>query len=138
MDNVHFTSIDVKDLQKMRQFINKKGRPTENLNNRIWQKIFYELNNVTIPYIDGEKKRMSLRTARTELDEWGEYEMDKTTDYHRYCMFINQTLREIRSNKVAYCYFYYQIGQLLKFHKNLHTKFNERGRYWEVWLDENG
>ena len=137
MEQMHVSTFDVKDLRKMRKFINKKGRPTLELNNRIWQRIFFQLKTTTIPYINGEKKHMSSRTSRAVLDEWGDYEIDKTTDYNRYCNFINQSLQEIRSGNTCYCYFYYQIGQLLKFHKdNLRTKFNELGKYWEVWLEK--
>ena len=137
MEKMHIGTFDIKDLREMRCFITKKGRPTDELKNRIWQRIFYQLKNSTTPIVNGEKKYLSIRSFRAVLDEWGEYEIDRTTDYKRYCLFINETLREIRNGKVCYCYFFYQIGQLLKFHKkDLQTKFNEQGHYWEVWLEK--
>lgn len=135
MNDYHLSLLNIKDLQDMRLFITKKGRPTKALTNSIWQRIFYQLKIGTIPYIDGEKKHMSAITSRAVLDEWGDFPIDQTTDYKRYCMFINQALREIRQGKVTYCYYYYQIAQLLKFHQTkLRSRYNELGHYWEVWL----
>ena len=130
------STLSIKNIKKMRQFINKRGRPTTELTDRIWQKIFYQLKENNIPYIDGEKKYMKANyTLKASINEFGEFEIDITSDYKRYCLFINQTLREIRNKNKGYCYYYYQICQLLKYHANLKSRYNAFDRYWEVWID---
>lgn len=134
LDLCHFT---VEDLGDMRLFITKKGRPTSDMTDIIWQKIFNQLQQKTVPYIDGKTARMKIDHSRTCVtNEWGEFEADQTTDWKRYCAFINTVLRDIRRGTIAYCFYYYQISQLLKFHKyDLRTKYDERDKQWEVWLD---
>ena len=130
--NVNETNLSI---EEFRQYITKKGRPTLLLRNRTWQQIFRELQKAIVPYKDGHKKKMNFSAAKIILASTN-YADDGTTDYARYCMFINQTLSDIRKGNSAFCYYYYQIVQLLYFHKNLRTEYNEVGHFWEVWLEE--
>ena len=135
LDVSHFT---VEDLENMRLFITKKGRPTSDMTDAMWQKIFKQLRNKTVPYLNGSTSRMKIEYSRSSItNEWGEFEADQTTDWNRYCAFINTVLRDIRRGTSAYCYYYYQISQLLKFHKDdLETRYDERDKQWEVWLND--
>ena len=56
------------------------------------------------------------------------------TNWQSYCSYINDVLRNIRKGQVDYCYYIYQILDLLKFHySDLKTKYCDG--YWEVWLE---
>ena len=49
------------------------------------------------------------------------------TQYQCYCDFINDVLNSIRRGKPDYCYYIYQIAELLKY---------EHDRLQAVWLEE--
>ena len=56
------------------------------------------------------------------------------TNWQQYCSYINDILSIIRSGQVDYCYYIYQILDLLKFHyDDLKTRYCDG--YWEVWLE---
>lgn len=136
MPRIEDSQYPVEDLKDLRLFITEKGRPTSDMTEKIWQRIFVHLKANTIPIVNGSNKRMKVNIQRAIINEWGEYNEDNTTDWKRYCDFINDVLREIRTGKTAHCFFYYQISQLLKFHKeDLKTSYNKQERFWEVWID---
>lgn len=136
MPRIEISQFSVEDLGKMRLFITKKGRPTSDMTDSIWQEIFERIKENTVPFINGEKKRMDNRISKATVNEWGEYEVDQTSDWTRYCNFINDVLRDIRTGNKSVCFFYYQISQLLKFHKDdLRTRYDVLNQQWEVWLD---
>jgi hypothetical protein len=136
MPRIEDSQYPVEDLKDLRLFINEKGRPTSDMTEKIWQRIFALRKEQTIPLINGSKRRMKVIIDRAIVNEWGEYCEDTTTDWKRYCNFINDVLREIRMGKVANCFYYYQIMELLRFHKDdLETQYNKEEKYWEVWLN---
>lgn len=114
--------------------ISKDGRPSDNMTDKLWQHIFKQMKKYSIPFVNGEKKRMKYPYIRALKDEHGHILSDETTQYQRYCCFINDALRDIRIGKIAYCYYLHQIRVLLRFHPNLNARFNDY--YWEVFLDE--
>lgn len=60
---------------------------------------------------------------------------DGDTQYKTYCKFINGILSSIRSGGKDYCYFIYQIAELLRFEKNgLMAKWLPEDKCFEVWL----
>lgn len=136
MPRIEDSQYPVEDLNDLRLFINEKGRPTSDMTEKVWQLIFAMRKERTIPYIDGKIRRMVFKQNRNALNEFGEYNEDTTTDWKRYCDFINEVLRDIRIGKVAICFYYYQIVDLLRFHKDdLMSRYNKEDTYWEVWLD---
>lgn len=59
------------------------------------------------------------------------------TQDKRYVDYINSVLKEIKSGETDYCYYYYQIIDLLKFEANLNSRLIHDGvnTYFEVWID---
>ena len=63
------------------------------------------------------------------------------TQYFRYRNYINDILCTIRSrhHAVDYCYYIYQIADLLKYEPELKTRLDtteESLPYFEVWLEQ--
>lgn len=114
------------------------GRPEPGLTDKEWQ------NELSIRklYITPHPKRITKLGGRysrganlwnPEID--GEYH--GTTNWQQYCTYINSVLSTIRSGDHDYCYYKYQIMDLLKFHyESLRTKYCDG--YWEVWLERGG
>lgn len=139
MPRLDESQFSVEDLKSMRLFLTSKGRPTSDMTDEIWQKLYVQLKKKVEPYRDGSTKRMNARCSVPVINDWGVYEEDKTSDWKRYCMFINSALDDIRGGQHTLCFYYYQILQLLKFHKEtLRTKYNKKDTYWEVWLEKQG
>ena len=120
----------------MHIFLTKKGRPTSNMTDDVWQQIFNRIKDTVISFEDGETRKMKVSSRSRIFNECMDYEIDATTDWHRYCMFINSVLKDIRSGNKASCFYIYQIQELLKYHKNnLQTKYDQKNKEWEVWLN---
>lgn len=130
VDESHYSVDDLVDMG----LLTKDGRPTDNMTDLFWQPVFKQIKAKSIPFIDGEKKRMKCKYIKAATDVYGNYLPDETTEYQRYCCFINSALREIRRGRIAYCYYLHQIKVLIRFHPNLKAHFKEY--YWEVYLDE--
>ena len=57
------------------------------------------------------------------------------TQYQRYCDFINDTLKSIRKGHIDYCFYIYQIEELLKYeHDKLKVDWLETERCFRVFL----
>ena len=137
MPEINLNDFTNKDLEQMRLFINEKSRPTTQLTDKIWQKIFVNVKQNIVPVQNGETKRMVFKYSRAIINEFGEYEADQSTDWKWYCTFINSVLKEIRDGQISYCYYFYQITQLLVFHKDtLRTRYDTSEKQWEVWLND--
>ena len=141
MPKIELNNFSIKDLKDMRLFVSKKGRPTSEMTDIIWQQLFSRIKDTTIPFENGKTKNMKKSRHFRILNELWDYEIDFTTDWDRYCMFINSVLKDIRAGHKASCFYIYQIQELLKFHKdNLDTRYDQENKEWEVWLnneDEN-
>lgn len=137
MPRINLSDFYISDLKQMRLYITEKGRPTLQLTDTVWQQIIKQIKGNIKPLDNGTNKKMIVRSSRAIMNEWGEYEEDQTPDWKRYCQFINSVLDDIRAGEVSYCYYFYQISQLLAFHKNdLKTRYDESEKHWEVWLDK--
>ena len=113
-------------------------RPEPNLTNKEWQeelairKLYITPYNKNISKLGGKYSRGS-NSWNPGTD--GEYH--GTTNWQQYCTYINSVLSTIRSGEHDYCYYKYQIMDLLKFHYDtLRTKYCDG--YWEVWLERGG
>ena len=79
-----------------------------------------------------DRKKLSCKENKPKEGE----KYDGETVYQRYCRYINDVLSEIRKGNHDYCYYCYQIRDLLRFeHNRLRTKYYPDGQYVEVWLD---
>lgn len=122
-------------LRKTTHFGNGNGRPSPTLTDRQWQQEF-KLRKLQIKPYSSNYTRMGMgrcysrESYRREGDAY-----DGLTNYQQYCHTINDMLSVIRSGKIDFCFFTYQIMDLLRFHyDDLRTKYIDG--YWMVWLDD--
>ena len=129
-----YQSMTLEELREMRLVSNTNGRPTSTLTNEKWQKEF----QVRKLFVTPSKHNKMQGKYSQESGYWDEETMGSycgTTSWQRYCAYITDVLLNIRARQVDYCYYIYQIMDLLKFHYNdLKTKYCDG--YWEVWLED--
>lgn len=108
------------------------ARPSTKMTNSQWQQKFQIMKVNTIP--SKEKKLIScVGSSRDYGLTGGDYQ---ETAYVRYKQYINDVLRTIRMGHEDYCYFTYQIKELLRFeHERLKTRYIPSDQLWIVWLD---
>lgn len=129
-----YKNFTLEELREMKLVSNTNGRPTSYLTDDKWQKelnirkLFIHPHPVNIKKMKGTYfKESGMWNNETQGTYHG------ATTWQTYCSFINDTLSEIQRGQVAYCYYIYQIEELLKFHfDTLETKYCDG--YWEVWL----
>lgn len=128
-------SITLEQLRENRIVSNTNGRPSSTLTDEKWQKEFQIQKQFITPY---EKKVRFLRGHYSAaMGTWNE-ETQGTyhgqTNWQEYCSYINDILRNIRNGGTDYCYYLFQILDLLRFHYDeLRTRYCDG--YWEVWLE---
>jgi len=129
-----YKNMTLEELRELKLISNTNGRPTSLMTDEKWQKEFNIRKMFVTPY-DKNIKRLGGKFS-TESSRWNEETMGTyygQTNWQEYCSYINDILRNIQAGQVDYCYFIYQIIDLLKFHHDtLQTKYCDG--YWEVWL----
>lgn len=133
-----YKNMPLEQLRKMKIVSNTDGRPSDTLTDEKWQREF-EVRKLFVHPNDQKHTKMNGPYSR-EPGVWN----DKSdagypgpTNWQSYCSYMNDVLRNIRSGQTDYCYFIYQILDLLKFHYDeLKTKYCDG--YWEVWLERRG
>lgn len=130
-----YKNMTLEELKEMKIISNTDGRPTNNLTNEKWQKELNIRKLFVTPYKDGRTKKLTGKHYK-ESGQWNDEKKgsyDGCTNWQSYCTYINDVLKNIRAGQIDYCYFIYQIMDLLKFHfEDLRTRY--RDGYWEVWL----
>lgn len=103
------------------EVINEKtGRPPKDYTDSQWQQDFIKIKAVVKPSLF---KNMKVIPEPRNFS--GTYH--GKTQYQYYCDFINYILSGIRRGKPDYCFYIYQIAELLKY---------EHDRLQAVWLEE--
>ena len=130
----NYQSMTLEELREMKLVSNTNGRPSSTLTNEKWQK---EINIRKLFVAPTNLKKMQGKYSKESgvwnVETQGEYH--GITNWQSYCSYINDILSNIRAGQVDYCYYIYQIMDLLKFHYNdLRTKYCDG--YWEVWLEK--
>lgn len=130
-----YKNMTLEELREMRIISNTNGRPSSTLTNDKWQKEFNVRKLFITPYPKEVKKLKGQYSKESGM--WNE-ETQGTyygcTSWQSYCSYINDILNNIRSGQVDYCYYIFQIVDLIKFHyEDLRTKYCDG--YWEVWLE---
>lgn len=92
------------------------SKPPKGYTNNDWQRDFTEL-----------KKQAQLEPALPDPDL--SYGLESS-----YETFINSILYLIRHGEIDYCYYIYQIVDLLKYEKNLQSRWLEKEQQFRVWL----
>lgn len=96
-----------------------------------WQSDFIDLKS--------KIKQGSLKLMPTvrEVSQTVYQEYHGKTQYQRYCDFINSVLKNIRDGHIDYCFYIYQISELLKYeHDNLKVVWLEAERCFRVFLED--
>ena len=118
--------MNLQELQNAKPRRMSHGRPASTLTDKEWQQQF----EVMKLYIAPHPKHITCLKAK----KYNPKEYDGITNWQSYCWFINDVLSQIRLGHIDYCYFAYQIKDLLRFHHDtLRTKYCDG--YWEVWLE---
>ena len=84
-------------------------RPPKEYTNQEWLSDFENLKRTVIPAQEDRMREFP------DTPSFGSYH--GKTQYQNYCSFINNILRNIRRGEVDYCYYIYQIADLLKYEK---------------------
>lgn len=130
-----YKNMTLEELRELRLISNTNGRPTTTMTDEKWQKEFNLRKLFITPYPKEIKKlkgQYSKESGMWNKETQGTYH--GCTTWQSYCSYINDILSNIRSGQVDYCYYIYQILDLVKFHYNdLKTRY--RDGYWEVWLE---
>ena len=96
-----------------------------------WQNIFQSLRSSTLPSPDS---RMMKPTGSIGYSAY-----KGQTSYQQYCSWINDVLLVLRSGGTDYCYYYYQLADLLRFEKyRLRSSYQPEEQFWIVWLENHG
>ena len=128
-DQEAYRHMTLDELRKRKIISNGDARPSPALTDETWQKEFQIRKRFVLPCGPQTRWLKGAWNAETQGAYLG------PTNWQEYCAYINDILRNIRSGQVDYCYYIYQILDLLKFHyHDLRTRY--RDGYWEVWLEK--
>lgn len=112
----------------MEEINEKTGRPPKDYTNSQWQQDFIHIRAVVQPL--SAKK---IKVVPDSRNFRGTYH--GKTQYQCYCGFINDVLNNIRRGKPDYCYYIYQIAELLKYeHDRLQAEWLEKYRCFKISL----
>ena len=114
-------------LYDLREVNLNKRRPIDFTSDDMWQDYFSQMKSLVQP---SAKKKMD--TIRETTSDPNCYHGQTNEAYYR--VYINSILKNIRSGKEDFCYFVYQIADLLKYEPDLHTEFIPDGEYFVVSL----
>lgn len=130
-----YKHMTLEELKELHLISNTNGRPTSSMTDKKWQKEF----NLQKLFITPHPKEVTKLKGKYSKESgiWNEEAQGiyyGCTTWQSYCSYINDVLNNIRAGQIDYCYYIYQILDLLKFHFNdLRTKYCDG--YWEVWLE---
>ena len=93
----------------MNSLVNEKtGKPPKEYSDSQWQHDFQFIKDKIKP---SRFKRMKIIPESVS----SYYSYHGKTQYQCYCTFINDILDNIRNGGIDYCFFIYQISELLKY-----------------------
>lgn len=102
-------------------------RPPNEYTNQEWQSDFEILKQTVTPAPENKM------TVVPDTSSYGSYH--GKTQYQNYCSFINNILKNIRRGEIDYCYYIYQIADLLKYEKErLEVQWLQSERCFRVSL----
>lgn len=123
----------LEEFKKLGKVTNADARPSEKMTNKSWQTEF-ELRKMLMKDYSTDRNikfggKLSAESGKTTIRAY-----HGATNWQQYCSYINDILTTIRMGKRDFCYYIYQIVDLLKIqHDDLCTRYCDG--YWEVWLD---
>ena len=113
------------------EVINEKtGRPPKDYTDSQWQQDLIRIRAVVQP---SSFKR--IKTVPDKCESTSTYH--GKTQYQYYCDSINDILSNLRAGNLDYCYYIYQIAELLKYeYKNLQAVWLQEDRCFELSLNK--
>lgn len=121
------------DLQRLGRFntSGESGRPSPTMTDKYWQQKFEVMRSiVTVSSRKTPPFGIWDRTSQTLVT------YDGDPQYHYFITFIRSILASIRTGHRDYCFYTYQIAELLKYENDrLRTKYIPEDQMWEVWLE---
>lgn len=107
--------------------LEKTGKQPSDYTNEQWQHDFELLKSKI------KQSQFSQMTVIPELP----YSPDRTyhgkTQYQYYCDFINDILSNIRKGGIDYCFYIYQVAELLKYeYDNLQVRYLEKEKCFRL------
>lgn len=111
-----------------------KYSPQASITDNQWQEMFEEMRSSIEDC--GMHKMKVVYTSCGRDDFYGiRQDYHGETSWETYCKFINDILRNIRSGNNDYCFFKYQIADLLRFeHDRLCSQWIPGDKCFKVWL----
>lgn len=104
-------------------------KPPINYTDSQWQSDFIELKSQI------KQCNLPLMPSMREASGTIYQRYHGKTQYQQYCDFINSVLKNIRDGHIDYCFYIYQIAELLKYeHDNLKVTWLEAERCFRVFL----
>lgn len=99
-----------------------------------WQQYFNNMKSLVSP---SNEKRLKVGKSFTlgyrRLESQSTYSGD--TQWQRYCQFINGILKAIRNGEEDYCFYIYQVADLLRFeHDRLCAQWQPEDKCFRIWL----
>ena len=126
-------NMNLESLKNIKPTRMANGRPSSTLTDKEWQN---ELSVIKL-YITPHNKNVTKlggKYSRGQEINIEDNEYRGITNWQSYCVYINDVLKNIRGGNHDFCYFGYQVIELLKFHfDTLRTRYCDG--YWEVWLE---
>lgn len=120
-------------LEEMKDINLSAGRPPYNFTDEKWQNQL-RLMRIMIPMSHEYKMRCSNRRYQVNGVSNPDEKYDGETDYQRYVQYINSVLTAVRKKETEYCYFIYQISDLLKFEPMLKARYMPEAECFAVSL----
>ena len=121
-------------LEDLKQINLSQGRPDPELTDKEWQKQFNIMRVLIKPSVDNKmfvRDSSPIVNNSYAVDNYDKSEMQ----WKRYRKYINDVLAAIRDGEFDYCYYIYQISDLLKYeNKRLQSRYRPDDRCFEVWL----
>lgn len=113
------------------------ARPSQDMTDESWQMFFDYIKDKVKPTSNKRMYSRSLPVVVYGLPSQCTYTYHGDTQWEIYCKYINDVLSSIRRGENDYCFYPYQITELLRFeHDKLRTKWLPHSRCFQVWLEQ--
>lgn len=124
------------NIEEFKNISNSKGTPNPLMTDTQWQEYF---NIMKLSIQQSKDKRMKASSPPIVVNHYmadNQFTYCGETQWTKYRNYINSVLSAIRKGERDYCYFLYQIADLLKYeHDNLRTLWLPEYGCFQVWLN---
>lgn len=128
----------VKQVQVDFEAIKKIPRPASYETDEDWQKFFGAMKLIVPPQKHKKITHKDVLAYNSPFYESSQTNIGKEA-WMIYCSFINGTLYAIRHGHRDYCFYIFQVAELLQYeHERLRTKWMPQYECFMVWLDPEG